>query len=237
MFPSLSLLHSQGAFQLFALLCCFRLFHFSAATFCSMRFSFAREHNEGAAQCFFFFLLKWSCSKHQHNVAHTHAHARERHRDVAVAAAAGRRDTRQSAVLNCFCLLAANCGTVYVAIRVAIGRAQSVSTVRRLKLNWTATNSAARREADEALSSNRKWERKREIHKNVKLPAGPSNNSQRERAPLLTRHSLCLPLSVACCGLWAVGCGPWMGCARWLTVDLWAVCVLCCAVLGLPWCD
>lgn len=110
-YPSLSLLHSQGVFQLFALLCCFRLFHFSAATFCSMRFSFAREHNEGAARCFFF-LLKWSCSKHQHNVAHTHAHARERHRDVAVAAA-GRRDTRQSDVLNCFCLLAANCGTVW----------------------------------------------------------------------------------------------------------------------------
>lgn len=111
LFPSLSLLHSQGAFQLFALLCCFRLSHFSAATFCSMRFSFAREHNEGAARCFFFVEVKLQQTPTQ-CCTHTHAHARERLRDVAVAAAAGRRDTRQSAVLNCFCLLAANCGTV-----------------------------------------------------------------------------------------------------------------------------
>lgn len=112
---------------------------------------------------------------------------------------------------------------------MAIGRAQSVSTVRRLKLNWTATNSAARREADEALPSNRKWERKREIHKNVKLPAGPSNNSQRERAPLLTRHSLSLCLSVVGCGLWVVGRG-WA-----VRVDWLLICGLCVCSAALCW--
>lgn len=135
-----------------------------------------------------------------------------------------RHETNWAVLKNCFCLLAANCATLCEE-HERRERMSSAAGEHRVttETELTYEHRAQPAQASPTVDSRRESEIQKNV--NVNLPAGI--RTARESTARCYSAQRSLLLVCVGCGLWAV-----MGCARWLTVDLWAVCVRCWAYRG-----
>lgn len=188
--------NSSSSLLLFNFVALLGFSHFSAATFRSMRrFSFAREHNEGAALCVFFYFVK----------LHTHSHSQTERETRATAGCCSRqtRDTRQTELcfVSCFCLLAANCATLCEE-HERRERMSSAAGEHRVttETELTYEHRAQPAQASPTVDSRRESEIQKNV--NVNLPAGI--HTARES----TARCYSAQRSLLFWSVWAVGCGP-----------------------------